>query len=319
MLDYAKDNPQRVADWRWKRAGQAADARGTVEYNQVKPKVSLDGQDGVRWIKQAEKFRRAYNDCSNDTDRQILAGKFPSIFWAYHAYQHETPARWAMESYLLARETDREVAFRGGHGEGVVTAYEALFFNVREKLRHPNYIINTVIGEAIHRGLSDRQYDLLWKLCGYMCGPYVLDMLVTKFPEMSWAPTPDAVSSTLQDTAVGSMKMKAALAALMVPVNNQTHLALLDIFNKYVEVERSTDSREGAKESILENINAMMRGLPFSVAGKGQSDKHIAHYYAAGAELRYEELMLVSAGVELPDNPVLDNLKFPEQSDNENS
>jgi hypothetical protein len=78
-------------------------------------------------------------------------------------------------------ETDREIAFRTGCGEDAITVFEALFFNVREKLIYRDYILNPVLAQSITQGLTDRQHDLLWKLVAYAFGPYALDAMIGRF------------------------------------------------------------------------------------------------------------------------------------------
>jgi len=312
MFQMNYHNPFRVTDWKWQRAEHYLQLQ--ADGGRDKPTLTKDGSGNVSWLNAAMDFRRALEAAEDEQQLARVADAHPAMFWAHRAYEHGRSIRWTMEARILAHETDHEIAFRTGCAEEVVAAYHALFFDVRPKLKHQDYIVNIVIGDAIHRGLSDREYDLLWKLCAYQGGPHVLDMLMSKYPEPAWASSPNAVSSFWQDTAVGAMKMKAAMAALTVPVNTQTHLALLDIFNKYVEVERTTDSQGQAREAILENISAMLRGLPFSVGDVQQSDKLVASYHVGSAELRYEEMMLRATGVPPPATRQLEDLRFPEKS-----
>jgi len=60
----------------------------------------------------------------------------------------------------------------------VISLYERIFFNVNEKLKNRDYIMTCVIGPSVHSGLSDRDFDLLWKLFGYLYGPVVLNAFV---------------------------------------------------------------------------------------------------------------------------------------------
>lgn len=311
MLETLRSNPSRVVDWRWQRACQW----GEDPCDALKPRVRRDGRDGSKWINKAIRFKALYDETEDDKDRACLSDQFPAMFWAHSIYQDDgNPQKYAIEAYILAREKDHEVGFRAGCAPEIVEAYEAVFFNVRDKLRHMSYIINVVLGDAIHRGLHDRRYDLLWKLCAYQGGPYVLDMLISKYSQIAWASDPSAVGAYWQDTAINALKMKAALASLTVPVNSQTNLHLLDIFNKYVEIERSTDTQGQQQAAVLENLQAMMQNLPYSMAGQSEDEtRHLIHYNAVGAELRYEELMIVSAGHELPYAKELEAIGYPQE------
>lgn len=303
-----RNSPKRSPDWRWQRASQYVESPCAA----TRPSQRRDGRGSVGIIRTAIKFKAAYEACENDYAKLELIDKYPDIFWAYELYLQAEPTRYAIEAYILARETDKEIGYRFGLSPSIVASYEELFFNVRDYLQNQGYVVTVVIGEALQKGLYERQYDLLWKLCGYMGGPFVLDAMIGKYTQMAWASGPNDVSASWQDLAVGTMKMKAAQAALTVPVNQQTCIALLDIFNKYVEVERTTQSQGQAKEAILENISAMLKTLPFSVAGQAGAERHMtAFYHTNGAELRYEEHFLASVGMPVPNIPLLDTMEYP--------
>ena len=95
------------------------------------------------------------------------------MFWPHNLYHDAANqrTRFAIEARLLARQTNREIAFHEGCAEEYVEVYEAVYFNVRERLRYRDCIVNTVFREAASRGIQGRDYDLVWKLAGYFHGP----------------------------------------------------------------------------------------------------------------------------------------------------
>jgi hypothetical protein len=312
-IHVSRDNPYRPADWRWQRA------IGVIEETQPRPGRKQDGHQGHAWIKKAIRFKLAYDEAGEDplAQRRLL-DRMPAVYWAHYAYQNEhQQMRWDIESQILARCTDHEIAFSCGVAPEVVDAYENLFFNVRDKLHHKRYITHCVLGHSIQRGLSEREYDLLWKLYGYFYGPHVLEVLVTKMVNPVWCTTPDTVNSTLQDDAIASMKFKAALAAKTIPVNNNTQVDLLHVFTKFVEVERTTDSVGKAQNQILDHIEAMMVTLPFNVGGRDPRTAELvpqtntAKFRQTNVELSFHETMAVAAGQQLPHADILETLSFP--------
>lgn len=145
------------------------------------------------------------------------------IYWAHQLYHDDSPTRWAMEAYLLSRETDAQIGFLLGCPPEVVEAYEALFFDVRSKLQHPDYIINVVIGPQIHQGLGSRDIGALWKLCGYQGGPYVVDELIGKCRSREKsARRPEQTGNFFSETTCDSVLMKTALTALSMPIPSST-------------------------------------------------------------------------------------------------
>lgn len=314
FLQCIRSNPFRVADWRWQRAV------GYLSGQQPPPSKRRDGPVGYRWIREAIRFKRELDACQTDWQRFDLAERRPAIFWAHYAYADVSgPPRWVMEARLLARNDDFEVGIKGGMGPQIVEAYEALFFNVREKLQHRDYILNVIMRHAVARGVSEREYDLLLKLYAYFYGPHFLEALASRyFVNPLWCGTADGVGGSVEDDAITSLKLKAAVAAKTVQVNSHTQMNLLDTFTKFVEIERNTDSADRAQNQILDHINVMLTSLPFSVGGRDpQSHAKLppgptTSFDTAGVELNFTELLQVSVGRKLPDEPVLTALHFPD-------
>lgn len=317
-LAVACANPFRPADWRWQRAVQIVAGEG--------PRTTkrLDTPKGYSWIRQAVSFKRAVDAAAgNDTAMANLAHARPDLYWAYHAWSAPQPQiKSSLEAHILARGTDFEIGFRLGMPPAVVAAYEAVFFNVREKLKHPQYIIHTVLADAQRlRGAGVDNQGLLWKLYGYFYGPHVLASLESGFVNPQFCVTPDGVNSAWLDDTISTLKMKAALAAKTVPINAGTQLSLIEQFTKFVEVERTTDTAGKAQSQVLDHIEAMMKALPFAVDGRDpQSEKGrgksppgpLDRFRNAGFELTYEENIRVSIGQPLADEEMLRQLDFPD-------
>lgn len=309
-LAIAADNPFRHVNWRWQRAQAVHDGAG------LPPSRRRDGTDGFKWINKALIFLEELAEARTDAQRALLAERRPEIFWAYWTYNmQQNPMRHLIEAHLLARSTDYNIGFRCNMAPNIIEAYEALFFNVREKIQHRSYILECVLGPAIHRGLSEREYDLLWKLYGYFLGPHIVDALEGKFVNPTWCGTPTALGAAVMDDAIGTLKLKAAVATKTVQVNQQTQLALMETFTKFIEIERSTDSAGKAQEQILDHISAMMTTLPFNVGGRNTRTSHqnmpLAAFERTAIELTYEETMRLSVGHTIAHEGILRNLTFP--------
>ena len=166
MLSAIRTNPFRAANWRWQRV------IGALDQTQPLPSRRRDSPIGYKWIREGMRFKILHDRSLNDPAMQyVLLDEQPAIFWAHWLYsQANNSSRYSIEAYILSRQTDFEIGFQCGVPPAIIDAYEALFFNVREKLNHPDYIVNCVIGQAIHRGLAERDFDLLSKLYGYFCG-----------------------------------------------------------------------------------------------------------------------------------------------------
>ncbi len=290
-----------------------------VDELQPNPTRRYDGPAGFKWIKQAVAFRRAIREADNDELKRRVANRYPDLFWAHYAWQDDNnPTKHQVEACILAREENWTIGFKCGLAPEQVEAYECIFFNVREKLDHPGYILHSVIGPALQRSFAERDYSAIWKLYAYYYGPYVLDALTSKMVNPIWCGTPDTVTMVFQDDAIGTMKMKAALAAKTVPVSFNTQIDLLHIFTKFVEIERTTDSVGKAQDQLLEHIMAMMTNLPFAVGNRDPREKDMLvdggpaeEFDKLPVELSFEETMIVTAGHKLPNAEMLRQMKYP--------
>jgi hypothetical protein len=149
-------------------------------------------------------------------------------------------------------------------------------------------------------------------MLGFNGGPYVLDAVINRFIPLVKPESTDGVAGFFQDAAINSMKYKASLATMTVQINTHTQLPLIDSFVKYVEIERTTENTSKANTNIVQNIGAMLTALPFKVGTKldSEGDKMVPFDNGA-AELRGDELMIVSSGGKIRNQPTIENLRFP--------
>lgn len=307
MLNSCMDSPRRAPNWRWLRA---------VEIDGGSPRASraIDGPAGYEWIRRASRLKRRFEQASNRPAAiYALMQRDRDLFWAHSLWaEDKAPTRWGIEARILAGETDAEIAHCVGTREEVIAAYAQVFFDVREKLHNTDYITNVIMADAVTRGLQERQYDLLWKMLGYKGGTHVLNAVLSKSSAITRPETPEDVSGFFQDFAISSMKYKAAIATLTVQINTHTQLALIDSFVKYVEIERTTENATKAHSTIVENIGAMLSALPFKVGTKLDSDTlKMLPFDNGAAELRNDELMVLSTGGALKNQKIIEDLHFP--------
>lgn len=307
MLNSFRDNPIRAPHWRWLRAAQI-DAGG------LRTSRRVDGPEGFKWIRRAVNMKRRYEQFINNPAKLYALSKHDAaLFWAHNIWvEDKMPTRWAIEAHILADESQDDIAKKVGTDPAIIAAYESVFFDVRERLNNREYVLNVVIKDSVTRGLSERHYDLLWKIFGYQCGSFVLDSIIGRFTSPYKPQREEDVAGFFNDAAIGIIKQKATIAALSVPVNSHTQTLLLEAFVKYVEIERTTDNASKAQVTIVENIGAMLNALPFKVGTKLDSEQEkMVPFDNNPAELRNNEMMIVAAGGTLENQPLLENLKFP--------
>jgi hypothetical protein len=283
------------------------------------------------WTQAAVRFQQALAKCRDAADEHVLADKYPGLYYAWMAHkpvadeEQGTPLRYSIEAWLLSGETCEQVAEKAGCSVPVVFWYEKVFFNVLEKLRHEGYIFTCVISPSVHTGLTPSEYDVLWKVLGYLYGPLAVDALLKGITIRHRAETPEELDMKFASDVQSNFRRKAVIAARTYNLNNFTQEGAMNIYARFLEIDKAQDTG-AAKDAFLLTVNTVLGSLPFAdgagavrpdqiVGGKTvlKVDQPQLEYYDSGsAELRTDELLAVATGGELPNRADFENMKFPE-------
>lgn len=312
MIQYHRFNPFRPAAWRWERARTM---------REKKIRMSRDPDD--RYVNKAYKFQAKLARCKEDIDRWELMERYPDIYAAYLIYsrgggEERHPLRYAIEARILAGQTAEQIASLIGIEPTIIDLYEKIFFNVTEKLRNTDYIMTCVLGPSVHSGLSDRDYDLLWKLFGYLYGPTVLDAFIHSTTARFRPETGEEVDICLADDARHAIRRKVAVVARTFAINPFSQSELLNIYARFIEIEKASDSGK-AQDVIMQNIQVMLNKLPWETGEPTKSTNvdqaKLVGYDVGNTELRTEELLAVTMGKEAPTTIGMEDIKYPEPKD----
>lgn len=312
---FRKTNPRRPVDWRWQLAEYLLNSGGRIRRSR------LDS-----YIKQAISFRRQLNRCQNDDDYMRLLHAAPDLYeaWALFDDGEDKETRWELEARLLTPQTYQEIAKIVALEPEAVQAYEALFFNVRDRVESPSYITHIVLGKSIHAGLNERAYDALWKMYGYWAGPHVLNSLIYRFNVPAAPDAPDGVNAFWDDDTKDMLRMKSAIAMRTMPINWDTQIEILNLYMRMLEIERNAGEGGSGSETVLANINTLFTQIPwtkqrYNLEVADQTDP-IAVVDMTGNTLRASELAIIAADKKIPPalEQMLNSMKFPESTDAQN-
>jgi hypothetical protein len=303
VLQLRREAPFRPVDWRWQMA------RLLREQSR---RVSRRRDD--EWVSLAKQFQTDLAACRDDWQLLDLAEKYPGVADARHMREDngaECP-RWEVEARLLAEDKPESIAARLALDPRAILAYEALFFNVQDRLHAQSWIVHTVMGRSIYANLTERQFDLLWKMYGYFGGPFVLDALVTTFSNPTKATSADRVNDFFSDDTRSVARRKSAIAMRTMPVNGYTQQIIVEIEQKYQEIAKIANAGE-SQGMLVEMVGEVMKGLAWSV-GRGDADRPLnpmtVQVDGFAAEPRVGELMAITSGGARAAE--LETLTFPE-------
>jgi hypothetical protein len=175
--------------------------------------------------------------------------------------------------------------------------------------------MHCVLGPAVHLGFQASEYDLIWKLFALLGGPVAVDLMIDQSVGHARPDRAGDLKYFVADVAQNDLRRVAMLALKTLRINNFNATEIIDKFLKLVELERSGGGGAGgiATEAVKQNVHAMLISLPFAVGRRlARVDAPpLDRYDGLAAELRYEEVMAVSAGQAIPAQGMLELLAFP--------
>jgi hypothetical protein len=234
------------------------------------------------------------------------------VYWAHEIKESGLVAhRAALEAYLLSREKPERIARQLKTTDEVVLWYEKLFFNVRPYLRNELYIVTTVFREIIHQGLSERDYEFLWKMVGYAMGPIALRHIILPLQSIRVV-AEDQLKPAVEAQIDGQISRKMLVAARTLPVAYHPHL-LFEAYTRCREIEKELGRTAQGEALIAQNIQAALAAMPLRVGAGGQV---VAAEYRpseeAGVELRAGEQIELSLTGKVTGAQDFLRYKFPE-------
>jgi hypothetical protein len=248
---YTALHPLRPRDWRWERA-KAIVLAGTTP-------SQLDDEAVVRAYQyqfRNEKLKAQRDTKANEQDKIKLIEDFPLLYMANEINEQRNYLKWALEALIVSRSTAEEIAKRipGGTTE-LIQEYEAMFFDVRDRLGYRIWVLNELIGAILEGGLKTNP-DIYWKAIGYFFGPVALEeywQLGRLSPESKQG---------MDDVIQGVMRRRALEAQMVRPVDKYTAPSIMMEYMELVKAEkvenmgRQDTGQEQSAQIIMQSLQA---------------------------------------------------------------
>lgn len=303
LINLCEDSPLRPPDWRWLRVNVYRDASRTM------PRSRRD-----RLTNHLIRFLNDWHACRDQFDKDDLKVEYEELAVAHNMYSCETGAssKWELESRLLANEETSSICSKLSLRPETVDIYEKVFFNVKDRLQNRSWIINCVIGRSIHVGLTDRDFDLLWKMYGLFSGKFMLDLVTGKLGlKMQHAGSEAEALSMMREANEAQATMRASTALAVTPINGFTAAPMIQVEQAYRQIAKDAAGVEST-QVIMQKVNGVLSGLPWSV-GAGTIKHPVLDIMGSAdslaAELRVQEMIGVANGDNLLD---IKTLRLPE-------
>ena len=174
----------------------------------------------------------------------------------------ERQARAHSQARLLAGESIAAIARKTALTPRAVAMFEALFFNVSDRLENRGYLIHVAVG--LYPTPREPDPGLVWRLFGLLGGPVVLDALI----DGDYGP-PDRPED---ERFLDELRLKLAVAFKLLPVDETTAPRLIRLYFRLWQAELAAEKAHRAAVDLMPNIRTMLAGLPwFQPNGRSRS------------------------------------------------
>lgn len=302
---YQKYNSRRPLNWRFQRVTQLLESR---------PPLPADPRCDDDYVVMARRFLGKLMATSDPDQQQLLFPKNPGLFYAYELFQDVDQERAQfVQACILSGMSDEEIGRKCCELPATIDWYEALFYNVRDRLSAQYWIVKNCLGPAAERFIDDHGKQFTVKLFAYYCGPQMLDMQISGFtPNYDWRGNRDHYE-VLDHHAAGTLRKRVASNLQTVEINRYNIVELTALHVRLMEMAREAKTGDEARTIIETNIAVMLDKLPWDV-GKpddlGRSS--LRRYDGMSAELRASDMLALGVGKDVDVPEEIRTLRIPE-------
>jgi hypothetical protein len=262
--------------------------------------------------------------------RNVLKRENPGLYTAFSIHDHrgtDANVLSLIEARLLAKQSDEEIAVDVPTLPAAIHWYEALYFNVRDRLMAHDWIMNYVLmpsfrqsheeatatadpldeempGRPTFRPIAVPYYDSTLKFFAYFGGRVMLDFVISGFKRGVMCQTQESIGDWFDNHYIHKLKHKASMGIQNMEVNRYNVMQLFEVNNQIISIQRSDESADKQQDSITKAIGGLMRDMRdmWQVGDEGAKlveDTDLAAFDEGASELRDAEAILVARGEKL--------------------
>ncbi len=267
------------------------------------------------WIRGYRSYLFDYN--KGGSKRIALLYENPGLYYAHNMFVsrlNDPEMSLVVEARLLAGMSYEEIAEENKTIPETIQWYEKLFFNVKDFLRHSDWILRNVLIPASDRFVDVNEengddkkpkfeikphFDMTLKFFAYYGGPLLCDFMLSGFKKGVKVERPDEIESWLDTQWSNQIRRKSAQAAGQFRVNSFNVMELFVVHAKLLEIQQRVDDKQARHNEFEKHVNAMLPEIPWTVGDEGKklyADTPLGQYDEQAAELDSSEVMAVGAG-----------------------
>lgn len=213
--------------WRWNRIVLL----GEGGEKPLKSDDSVIHRGYAFWVEN-EKLSKIRGKAERAKANEALQREYFDCKVAFEWYKEADFERWAVEALVVAQSDPSYIAEQTGAPQSAVEMYEALFFDVRDRLDRELLVRGSLLAPSLVNGAPENDSDMFWKQIAYEKGGEMVKEL--------WR-MPDAISDVthmLSGIAIGRMVRNAAAAQFVRKVDKHTASDITNEFNAMRAIEK---------------------------------------------------------------------------------
>lgn len=322
VISYDAFDPCREPDWRFQRVL-------TIVHRPNNQKAGRCSKYDDKWVKELRSVYVTYQDATERGDARVLFKlqvKKPGLFHALriHERSFDSPIEtFQLRSRLLSGMDDTDVAVAQSTQPETIYWYEKLFFNVRDRLNSPDWIIRKVLypcvveAETFNSGnhddgaytpkrtnLTDPLWDPRVQWFAYFWGPVAVDFFLSGFLKDAGPRSQEDMDSAMENNVRSNLGRVSNMGVHAIAMNKYNAAEIMSVYAQFLSIAKQ-DSEESEKQTLMEkSVNAMLGDMPWSVGQHGElrgNSRAIEHYDRSAVELRSNQMLQLGSGGNLPE------------------
>jgi len=312
-------SPFRPPDWRFLRVRELTNSTDPLPCR----------RDDDRWVRRYKAYRVRLASALFESDSSAIKKVIREFSDCHIATQLRNAGASSaspkiIEARILAQEPFSEIASKHGTTSRAIECYEAIFFNVTDRIGARDWITTQVLVPALTRQTIKNNVEIIkagepildgtMKLFGYFCGPIAVDILATGIAGFQKCRTSEEFFEWFDTHWKNSIRRRSTQAVQHFEVNNFNATELFALHARIIELEQSPGIQQKAKGELERRVKTMLDLIPWSPATRNHSDYkpgRIANYSNLAAELNDEEYYAAAAGNKLEADEEIMSLTVP--------
>lgn len=264
----------RQANWRMVRIGELLDRTSRIR------NVSQECPLVLRGLKYQRRRRKLLEKgyTPSDLGRRLMTSD-PDLYYAMEFIEagNRSQTTISLQAHLLTDLSYEEIGKRFGRDPSVIHMYEALCYDVVDRLDSVEYIAGHVIGPVFQAGLESLNQELLVKYFAYFGGPSMLNHVLYGINRQTATKTDDEVIGFLERNVSRNIRYQTATTMMLMQPNRFDVKTMLEGYVSLVNLELS--EKGGSEEqswigSVLEIFRGINR-VPRDVTARLEFDRNI--------------------------------------------